>query len=308
MSTTLQSQVIQQLANTFKQIHHLMTVYVCSFDFRTFPLYIIAFAFVHHFFFINNGPNGPPMVRGTIPFLGVAFEFLRNPEQLLLKCQELHGDIFTLYIGGKRMHIICDSINAIPTIYRNFNLFGFSVLQQYFDMVLFGDSEKHAKDVKMHRASIDKLAPNLLAQDMVDDLVKTFDINLQSILSRETAKLNVDGQLDREGVVVDLHVWVRKLMFECSGKTLFGETWPTNDEFCEDYYQFEDGVYEILKGYPYILTRKAVQARERYYQRLVEMLRKPLVKPSRVVSGKLEVTVYFDLLLNLGWSRIWIFH
>jgi hypothetical protein len=269
-----------------------MTAYVCSFDFRTLPLYIIAFAFAYHFFFINNGPNGPPMIRGTLPFLGVALEFLRNPEQFLLKCQELHGDIFTIYIGGKRIHIICDSINAIPTIYRNFNLFGFSVLQQYFDMVLFGDSERHAKDVKMHRDSIDKLAPNLLAQDMVDDLVKIFNTNLQSILSRETANLNVDGQLEREGVIVDLDVWVKKLMFECSGKTLFGETWPTEDQFFNDYYQFEEGAYKLLKGYPYVFTRKAVQARERYYQRLVTMLRKPLVKPSRVVSAKLEVSVY----------------
>jgi len=260
---------------------------------------IIAFAFAHHLLFITNRPNGPPMVRGSLPFLGVALSFLHDPEQFLLKCQKRYGDIFTLYMGGKRLHVVCDSVNGIPSVYRNFKTFPFSVLANHFDIILFGVSEKQAKDTALYKAHFDRLAPSLLAQNMVDRLIENFNMNLQPILAREIHKLDAGGQLSRDGVVIDLDAWLKKIMFECSGKALFGETWPSEDQFFEDYSQWDSGIYDILKGYPNIMTRKAVQARERYYKRLVEMFRKPLINPSKLIEERVEVLPFIEIRLTI---------
>lgn len=274
------------------QVHRLTLAFRSSLSFQALPQYIvlaIALAFAHHFLFIKNGPNGPPMVRGSLPWLGVALSFLSNPEQFLLKCQKLHGDIFTLYMGGKRMHVVSDSISGIPNVYRNSKVFPFSLLTNHIDIVLFGLSEKQAKDSDLYKAHLEKLAPNLLAQNMVDGLVEAFSKNLNPVLAREIQKLDVDGQLGKDGVIVDLDIWLKKIMFESSGKTLFGETWPTEDSFIEAYSQFDEKIYEIVKEYPYFLTRKALQARERYYQRILMMFQQPLVNASNLVQERLKV-------------------
>jgi hypothetical protein len=184
-------------------------------------------------------------------------------------------------------------------IYRNFKTFPFSVLANHFDIILFGVSEKQAKDTVLYKANLDRVAPNLLAQNMVDRLIENFNMNLQPILTREIHKLDAGGQLSGDGVVIDLDVWLRKIMFECSGKALFGETWPSEDQFFEDYSQWDRGIYDILKGYPDILTRKAVQARERYYQRLMEMFRKPLINPSKLIEERVEVPLFIESRLTV---------
>ena len=263
-----------------------------SFQVQFIPHYLILFVavtFAYHFLFITNGPNEPPLVRGFLPFLGVAPSFLSNPEPFLLDCQKRYGDIFTIYVAGRRMHILADPINGIPAVYRNFKTFTFHILSYTLDTILFGLSEKQAKDESLYKDNLNVLAPNLLSQDAVGALIKSFNDNLQPILSREVKKLNVDGQLSREGVVVDLVEWTRKIMFEASGKALFGETWPNDDSFLDNFVQFERGIYDIIKRYPSFMTRKAIRARERYYHQLVDMFRKPLVNPGTLIPLRLKV-------------------
>jgi hypothetical protein len=187
------------------------------------------------------------------------------------------------------MHIIADPINGIPAVYRNFKTFTFQILSNNFDIVLFGVSEKQAKDAALYKANLTAIAPNLLSQDAVETLIENFDKNLKPVLSREVRKLDTDGQLSKEGVVVDLIPWLRKIMFEASGKALFGETWPSDDGFLDDFVEFENGTYRILKRYPRFLTQKAIQARERYYHKLVDMFQKPLVNPGPLMPERLKV-------------------
>jgi hypothetical protein len=274
------------------QVHRWMISLASSFQVQLIPHYLALFiliAFAYHFLFVTNGPNEPPLVRGIIPFLGVAPSFLRNPEPFLLDCQKRYGDIFTIYIAGRRMHIIADPINGIPAVYRNFKTFTFQILSNNFDVVLFGVSEKQAKDAALYKDNLTAIAPNLLSQYAVETLIENFNKNLKPVLSREVRKLDTDGQLRKEGIVVDLIPWFRKIMFEASGKALFGETWPCDDGFLDDFVEFENGTYRILKRYPRFLTQKAIQARERYYHKLVDMFQKPLVNPGPLMPERLRV-------------------
>jgi hypothetical protein len=250
---------------------------------------LLALPFTYHFFFVRRHSNGPPFIKGSIPFLGVAVSYLKNPPSFLRKCQLQYGDIFTLYMGGKRMHVITDPISGIPAVYRNPKTFTFEALANQFDIALFGVSEKQAKDKELYKAQFNLISPLLLAQEIVTSLIKEFNSNLQPILAEAIAKLDVDGQLSKDGVVVPLDVWLRKIMFECSGRTLFGQTWPTDDEFYTDYCIWDEDMYRILKNYPYIFTRRAILARERYFQRFAKMFKEPFVNASKLIQGRLRV-------------------
>ena len=245
----------------------------------------------YHFVWLSNSPSEPPLIKGPIPILGVALSFGRDPERFLLNCQRQYGDTFSLYLAGKRVHVICDSIDGIPAVFRNFKTFPFSVLTTHIDIRLFGVPEKQAKDDVFYKANLDRLAPNLLAQASVETLVKAFNTNLQVILPAAIRKLDVDGNLKRDGIVLDFDVWLRKIMFECAGRTLFGETWPSGDGIFNDYTEWDDGIYDIVKGYPSFLIRKPILARERFYRRLLELLRKPLVNPNPLIPERLRVFI-----------------
>ena len=116
------------------------------------------------------------------------------------------------------MNVVSDSTNGIPTVYRNFKVFPFTLLTNHVDIVLFGVSEKQAKDVDLYKANLDKLAPNLLAQNMVDALVERFSNNLRPTLGREIQKLDVDGNLGKDGVIVDLDAWLKESCLKVAGK------------------------------------------------------------------------------------------
>src|SRR5579859_5079941 len=195
--------------------------------------------FTHHLFFLRSAPNAPPLIRGSLPFFGSALAFLWDPEEFLLSCQRKYGDIFTLYMAGKRMHIICDPVNAIPAVYRNFKVFPFSVMANFVDINLFGLKEAHAKDTALYNANLGKLVPNLLSIDQVNKLIIVFNNNLTPILAREMGKLEVSGTPGPElGGTVELDNWLRRIMFECSGKAMFGKTWPEDDKFYDDFVQW----------------------------------------------------------------------
>jgi len=250
---------------------------------------ILSAPFLYHALFVTRYPGGPPFLKGYIPYLGVAIPFLTNPEKFLRQCQEKFGGIYTLYMGGNRLHIISDPISGIPTVWRNPKIFTFSVLANRFDITLFGVAEKQAKDTVFYKAQLDLIHPHLLASEAVAVLIKNFNDNLQAILPREIEKLDIERRLGAEGVVLDLDQWLKRIMFECSGRSFFGPSWPNDDDFFNDFYTWEDGIYLILKNYPSIFTKKAIDARERYYTKLEDMFLGKDFSPAQVIVERIKV-------------------
>ena len=66
-------------------------------------------------------------------------------------------------------------------------------------------------------------------------------------------------------------------------------------------------MYSMLKGYPSIVTRKARIAREHYYERLLSMFKRPLVRPSDLIRERMEVDFLFRASLTSDRSAIRIF-
>ena len=251
---------------------------------------LLALLFAHHFLLVKSNPHAPPLVKSWFPFIGVGFQFLRDPERVLLQCRARYGDIYTLYMGGKRLHVVCDVFSGIPEIYKNNKVFSISALTKSFGSFVIGMPEKMFEDDRLERAVAGMFGPLFLAPDRVEQFVHHFSNSLRPILARETKNLDCDGMLAHDGVVVNLDKWLRRIMFECVGKTLFGETWPSDDDFFNDYLVWDEGGYSLMKRYPSFLTSKIIAARERYYKRILDTLKQPLVRPSEIVQERLKVS------------------
>lgn len=248
----------------------------------------IAISLSCHFILVTRNENAPPLVKSRLPFLGAALSFLSDTERFLLDCKKQYGDIFTLYMGGKRFHVVCDINSGIPSIFKGSKIFSVTRSSRVFLRRLFGISGRVLDDHQLDHATRALFGPFLLAQAEVDRLVTKFNLNLRPILIREIKKLDTE-KLSKDGVIVDLDTWIQKIMFECNGKTLFGETWPSDDAFFEDYRIWDDGVYSLIKNYPFFWTRKSKLARERFNGRLLSILKKPLIKASDLVEERLKV-------------------
>lgn len=141
----------------------ILSISLKALDIGLLLLTAVGVVFAHHVLLVNSRPNEPPLVRGIVPFVGVALSICA-----IQKGSSWSADgamvTYTLYMGGRRMHAVCDPISGIPTVYRNFRTFPSSVLLSQVSVVLFGIPESQANDSGIRKALIDTLAPNLLAQ------------------------------------------------------------------------------------------------------------------------------------------------
>lgn len=249
----------------------------------------IALIITHHFLFLGQNLGTPPFVKSWIPIFGSTFSFLWNPERFLLKCRERYGNIYTLYMMGKRLHVVCDPVVGIPSVFNREKTFSVQALIFSFGTRYLGRLEKTIDDRKYNETIRTLFASSLLAQDKVDTLTTEFNRHLQSILGHEIEKMQSSAKLGENGTAVEVDSMIQRIMFHCTGRTVFGETWPSDEEFFNDWKAWDSALYMMLKGYPSFFTRKAVSARERYYRRLLKMLKEPLINPSQLVLERLNV-------------------
>src|SRR5204862_17418 len=85
---------------------HVATYIYAYIDYRTVYYTVIALvgiAYAYHVLLLKENPGAPPLVKSWIPFFGTAFSFIRNPEKFVLQCRQRYGDMYTLYMVGKRL-------------------------------------------------------------------------------------------------------------------------------------------------------------------------------------------------------------
>ena len=51
-----------------------------------------------------------PHLAGGMPVIGHAIEFRRNPVALIQRGRDLHGDLFTVSLFGRRVHVLPESL------------------------------------------------------------------------------------------------------------------------------------------------------------------------------------------------------
>jgi hypothetical protein len=221
----------------------------------------VTAAIFYHFIFLRNDPNEPPLIKGNIPFLGCAIPFGRDMQSFLLQNQAKHGSIFTLYVGGKRIHIISDPVEGIPVHFRHKN-FGFTEFAEMMRRKQFLNTKEELGDGAMTNELAETVISALLANEAAVELINRMAAQLQPCIDR------LVEEIGHEWKEIDLIDWCCNLIFELSNIAIMGKTFPKDAELFHDILQFEDNFLTTWKWPEFLLKKEQALSRK-----LVERMR-----------------------------------
>ncbi|KAK9248440.1 cytochrome P450 [Lipomyces tetrasporus] len=222
-------------------------------------LFVLSALYIFHFQLRSVGSE-PPLIKGSIPVLGVALKFLYDPGTLLDTIRKKHGWIYTLYVGGRRMTIVSDPVIGMKQVWTQGRIFNAQSFFTFLNKQLFGYSDAINCDEQfqdaLRTAAVQMLSNKLKMVSVVEKL-------------RETYKGLVDeksGFCETEEVI-DLYTFARYKMYYASAIALFGPSFPVQ-ELYKDYIAFEDNLMSYIRNIPRILNRSGYKARDRVLEML----------------------------------------
>ena len=246
---------------------------------QLFICVVFTAIFLHRLVFTHRRPEEPPLIQGWIPWLGVALSYELDPAKFLLSCQRKYGNVFTLYMGGIRAHIVSDPIHAIPTIYRNTKSFTFDPVRKLAAIKVMGLTEENQADTNLYKKLDALQITSLFSSDAVEKMTRNLIKNLEIVLDREM------GLEERK---VDFWEWVSRVLMEASGKALLGDTFVCDDAMYRRFYDWESRIVEMIK-HPNWMLRREIEARTKLVDRLVEMCEQGFVNASSLATNRLRV-------------------
>ena len=184
-----------QMQATTKSAYNFLIIHFPTFLFEMIPAIqvvvgVISTAiFLHRFVFASRCPEEPPLIQGWIPWPGVALSYEFDPGKFLFACQRKYGNIFTLYMGGIRAHIISDPIYAIPAIYRNSKFFTFDPIRKLAAIKVMGLTEENQADVILYKELDALQITSLFSSDAVEEMTMSLIGNLEIVLDRKVKYL-----------------------------------------------------------------------------------------------------------------------
>jgi hypothetical protein len=247
-------------------------------------LWFVVYRLASHDSFDKN----PPMVNRWFPFLGYLIVLIPWAKKMIAIGQYWLGDIFSLKIAGKTIHVILDPMCGTH-IFREHRTFSFFKIMDQGEMVMFGIPEHQATDTDRRKATMASSYRNLLSQKSVDQLIQKFNLRLGPILSKKLKEIDVEGKLNGAGVVLAMKRLITSMLVECTSKTFFGDSWQHDEGLIHDSTLYDIYKPMMIKGYPQIFQREGLLARERLFRRMVHLLQDPLVEPSAYAARLLEV-------------------
>jgi hypothetical protein len=220
------------------------------------------------------------LIQGWIPWFGVGLSYEFDPAKFLISCKQKYGDVFTLYMGGIRVHFVSDPVYAIPAVYRNSKTFTFAPIRKLAAIRVMGLTEENQLDSKLYK-ELDLLQiTSLLASDAVVELTTGLTKNLEIVLERES---------QMETRQVDLWEWTSRVLMEASGKALLGDTFVCDDDMYHDFYAWESRILEMFK-FPEFMIRNEIAARTKVVDRIEKMYKDGLVNASSLAVNRLRVS------------------
>ncbi len=193
----------------------------------------------------------PPLVRGHLPFLGAALPFRRDAAAFLQQCRREHGDVFTVFVAGRRMTFVCDPLSyegvlRCPAL--KFEPVADQVMERAFDFPNIRDHvDVEATD---HAARV-----HLRGTDLAD---------LSSKMSAEVLRVLDDMRDDRfaaESGTVALYRLVWDVIFRAATDVVFGA-----GKFCphaaKAFAQFDEQFPRLVAGMPKAMARQGHQGLE----------------------------------------------
>ena len=193
-------------------------------------------------------PGEPPLVRGSLPYVGVAVRFGRNATAYVQHCQATYGDVFTLFIAGQRMTFMLDPL-AIPAVLRSKQLAFFpvsdSILAEAFNL----DGIRLRMD--LHAAEL--LGRTQLRGEALSNITHGMGARLEDL---------VPGAVSNTWEGVPLYAKIWDIMFEAGTDALFGSGLVTS-KLRADFETFDLQFPQMAAGLPRALVKEGESALDR---------------------------------------------
>lgn len=242
---------------------------------------LISGAIFYHYVILHNNPNEPPLVKGPIPFLGCALALKNDLKSFLFRNKAKHGDIFSFYVVGKRIHVISDPTDGIATYFRS-KAFRFEEFALLVRRKQFLNTEEEMRDDSMTDGLAARFTPDLLSIEATKELIERMISHVPSHLE------NLIDPIGNEWKEIDLVDWCCRLVFRLSNIALIGPEFPSNDEqLFRDFLQLENQFIktwktpEIFLGKEKDFTRKLILKMQKVYD--------DGINPGQIVRNRIKV-------------------
>ncbi|XP_031232267.1 25-hydroxycholesterol 7-alpha-hydroxylase isoform X2 [Mastomys coucha] len=196
-------------------------------------------------------PGEPPLIKGWLPYLGMALKFWKDPLTFLQTLQRQHGDTFTVLLGGRYITFVLDPFQyqyvmknpkqlSFEKFSRRLSAKAFSVKKLLTDDDLHDD---------LHRGFL------LLQGKPLDALLETMIQEVKEIFESQLLKAT-DWRTER------MFAFCSSLVFEITFTTIYGKILADNQkqiisEIRDDFLKFDDIFPYLVSDIPIQLLRNA---------------------------------------------------
>lgn len=190
----------------------------------------------------------PPLVRGSLPYVGVAVRFSRDATAYVQHCQASYGDVFTLFIAGQRMTFVLDPL-AVPAVLRSKQL----AFAPVSDSIISEAFKLDGLRLHMDLEAAEALGRTRLRGDALADLTHSMDARLEALVPAAVSK-------SWESTSLYAKVW--DVMFEAGTDALFGSGLVTA-QLRKDFETFDLQFPQMAAGLPRALVKDGEAALDR---------------------------------------------
>nr|KAF6426200.1 cytochrome P450 family 7 subfamily B member 1 [Molossus molossus] len=188
-------------------------------------------------------PGEPPLLKGWLPYFGLALQLQRDPIGFMKTLQNQHGDIFTLLLGGKYITFILDPYQyhlVMKNQKLSFQMFTKNILKKAFSIQKLMTSDDLNEE--LHDCY------KLLQGTSLDKLMENVTQNLQQVFE---AQLFQTTHWDE----AHLMTFCRSVIFEITfatiyGKSLAGDRKKFITDLKDDFFKFDAKFIYLLSDIP----------------------------------------------------------
>lgn len=193
----------------------------------------------------------PPLVRGVVPYVGVAVAFGKDATSFVQRCQAEHGDVFTLFVAGDRMTFVLDPLST-PAVLKakqlSFHPVSDGILARAFKL-------PNARG-RLDLEEIEAIGRTRLRGERLEELSSNMGRRLEALIPAAVTDTWQAAQL------YDV-VW--DIMFRAGTEALFG-TGTVTPELRADFETFDRQFPLLVAGLPRPLVKAGNDALERLGQ------------------------------------------
>ncbi|XP_028620416.1 25-hydroxycholesterol 7-alpha-hydroxylase [Grammomys surdaster] len=196
-------------------------------------------------------PREPPLIKGWLPYLGMALKFWKDPLTFLQTLQKQHGDTFTVLLGGKYITFVLNPFQY-QYVMKNPKQLSFDKFSRRLSAKAFSVKKLLTDDdlnEDIHRGYL------LLQGKPLDSLLETMIQEVKEIFESQLLK-TTDWNTER------IFVFCSSLVFEVTFTTIYGKILGGNkkqiiSELRDDFLKFDDIFPYLVSDIPIQLLRNA---------------------------------------------------